>query len=278
MKPITFPGGGMLAGIATMLELLGFEATDQSIALGMEAPYLFVHTEEGYKTGASLNKPQWLNLYLHPRGYHLSCKTLEKKDVGTFLRTHFPALLRINIQPGVTHPAVFCGYENSRYNFINVKAISSTEPDTFSISAATLRRRLDDETTIYTLMPCAAENVDFLPLLRSSLDTLNIYLADVLSARQKEMSFSEFSELRAPLFRALMQDLHPMMLLIGDDLLAEALRKLNHHYRHVFTLNSSDAVALDERLPKKLIIQCVEWLKENIRDRIYELGEPEEDS
>lgn len=278
MKPITFTGGGMLAALSTMLELMGHETTDVDIAFGMEAPYLFLRTEDGYRAGAGLYQPQWLNLYLHPLGFHLACETLPQKDVAPFLRKHSPALLRLRIQPNIVHPAVFSCYADSRYHFENVKPLSCDEPDRFSFSAPSLKLRLDETVTVYTLHPCPPENVDFLPLLRDSLSTLDAYQEDLLAIRKTALTHSEFQALRAPLFRALMQDCQPMATLIGDELLAESLRQLNHHYRHIITQNSRDMLYLDERLPKKLIQECIEWLKEDIRDRISELSGMEEDS
>lgn len=271
MKQITFTGSGMLAGLATMLELVGHDTTDQRIALEMEAPYLLVRTEAGYQSGISLYTPDWLNLYLHPHGYHLSCKHLPQKEILAFLRTHNPVMLRIKVKPDMIHPAVFSGYGNKKYSFVNVKTLTADEPDAFSFSAPSLLRRLEEEVDVYFITPLPPEQVNFLPLLQNSLDNLTSYQNDLLTIRKKEVSFEEFKALRAPMFRALMQDFYPLICLTGDQELAEDLRNLNHYYRHVFTQNSDTKVYLDERLPKKLILQCIAWLKENIRDRIYEL-------
>lgn len=272
MKPITFPGSGMLAGLATMLELLDFDTTDQRIALEMEAPYLLAHTEEGYQSGKALYTPAWLNLYLHPRGYHLSCERLNQKEVASFLRMHHPAMLRIRIKPDLSHPAVFSGYDSKKYHFVNVKPLHSDEPDMFSFSTPSLLRRLDDEVDVNFITPCDPEEVDFVPLLRKSLTNLTAYQDELLSVRKREVTLEEFKVLRTPLFRALMQDWYPLICLTGDVELAEELRLLNHYYRHVFTQNSGETVFLDERLSKKLIMNCIQWLKEDIRDRIFELS------
>lgn len=272
MKPITFPGSGMLAGLATMLEQLDFDTTDQRIALDMEAPYLLAHSEAGYQSGKSLYTPAWLNLYLHPHGYHLACQHLNQKDVMAFLRSHHPAMLRIRVKPGVSHPIVFSEYDSKKYNFVNVKPLHSDEPDSFSFSAPSLLRRLDDEVDVYHIMPCEPEKVDFVPLLRESLTNLNAYQDELLTVRKREVTYEEFKALQEPLFRALMQDLYPLICLAGDNELAEELRKLNHYYRHVFTHNIGETVFLDERLSKKLIVNCIQWLKEDIRDRIFVLS------
>ena len=42
----------------------------------MEAPYLFLRNDGDFVAGTSLFRPQWLNLYLHTIGFHLSQTTL----------------------------------------------------------------------------------------------------------------------------------------------------------------------------------------------------------
>lgn len=274
MKRITFPGGGKLTGLANMLELMGHDVEDKDIALGMEAPYLFVHDAEGYKSGAGLYHPQWMNLYLHPHGFHLDEQIITKEKAGAYLRSHVPSMLRIKIDRFVTHPMVFSGYENGRYTFMNIKPRSSSEPDRFALTAASLKNRLEECVTVYTLTSCIPQAVDFLPYLTASLDNLDTYLAELLDARQRVMSRTEFISLN-PLFRPLMKDLQPMMALIGDDILAEELRQLAHDYTHVFTLNSEATTALYDHLPKGSVIKSITWLRENILDRLCELGASE---
>lgn len=272
MKPITFTGGGMLAGLANMLELLGYDVEDREIAIGMQAPYLIVHDHEGYKAGSSLYCPQWMNLYLHPRGFHLEEVCVAKEEAAAYLRAHAPAMLNMKINKYVTHPVVFSEYGQGRYCFVNIKSRTSAEPDIISVTAASLKSRLEENLIVYTLTRCESQPTDFLPLLTASLDNLEEYLTDLLAARQRMMTKAEFTALHEPLFRPLMRDLQPMMALIGDDILAEELRLLNHDYRHVFTLQSPEYTALYEHLPKGSMIQCITWLRENILDRLYDLG------
>ena len=275
MQYVTFSGGGMFTGIAIMLELMGYEATDRDIALGMEAPYLFVRTEDGFRAGARLAQPQWLNLYLQPRGLHLNRQTIAKQDAPAFLRSHCPALMRLGIQRGIVHPAVFSGYTDGKYRFINIKSANANEPDRFAVSAAALRNRLEESIEIYTINTCTPTSVDFVPLLIESLNNLNAWRDEVLTLRQQEISLADFNALRDPLFRALMQDMQPIIALTNDYTLYEELRRLNHHYRHVFAIDSNENILLSDRLSKRMISRCVAWMKEDIRDRLFELGATE---
>lgn len=276
MIPITFSGAGMLAGVATMLALLGYHTSDQDIARGMEAPYLFVRDTHGnFRAGAGLYRPQWLNLYLQPRGFMMTEHSVAPQDICAFLRKHKPSMFPLAISKNVTHPVVFRTYDHERYEFVNIKPLHAAEPDSLSLSAAMLKRRISSPVAVYTLEPCDPRPVDFIPLLLDSLDHLVIYQEELLTTRRRTVTRDEFTALHQPLFRALMQDLRPMMLLIDDTVLAAELRLLNHDYRHVFILDGTESVALDDRLPKKSIQKCILWLHENIVDRLYALGADE---
>lgn len=71
MKFITLDAGGMLAGLAGMLALLGHDTDDQTIALSMEAPYLIDHQDGVYRAGAMLYQPEWINCWLSQLGLKL---------------------------------------------------------------------------------------------------------------------------------------------------------------------------------------------------------------
>lgn len=272
MKYITLASAGRLAGLANMLEQLGHDTEDILIARGMEAPYLFVSDAEGYKAGYKLFQPQWMNLYLHPHGFHSKEELISAADLPLYLRTNVPAMLKLNVGKGVIRPVVCISYAESRYTFINIKPVFSAEPDTFTLTTPTLKRRLTDAATVLTLDRCTPAAADVITPLLASLRALNAYLPDVMSARMKTVTREEFANLQEHLFRPLMQDLLPMMPLTNDSMLAEELRLLNHDYRHVFTCNDDGAVALEDKLPRNSIRQCVTWLREDILDRLDALG------
>ena len=272
MPFITFPAAGKLAGLAAMLEYLGYATDDRTIAREMEAPYLFAHENGYYRAGAQLYSPPWLNLYLHPRGYHMDEMTLPAEDIPQQLRSLPTAMLSMRIAKAVRHPVVYLGYESRRYRFSNIKRADSPEPDDFSLTSAMLKNRLEDTVTLYTLKQCPPCPVDFVPLLCNSLDVLKTYLHDLLAVRSKIVTLEELQLLYEPLFRALMRDLLPLVPFLDDVRLAEELRYLQHDYRHIFTYNSPSAVHLSERLPKSSITLCLTWLYEDIVDRLYALG------
>lgn len=273
MKYITFTASGILAGLANMLELLGFNTEDHTIALDMNAPFLLLREGGRYYAGSGLYRPQWLDLYLKPRGFQMTEITLPKESATAFLRSQQTAMLPIAITSENTHPVVYAGYTNGRYEFVNIKLPDSDEPDVFSLSTAMLKRRLDDQVMIYTLESCPPQPVDLLPLLRDSIKNLDAYLNDLLQALHQTVTREELRHMHTPLFRALMQDMQPMAALIGDHTLAEELRLLNHDYRHIFTRNSPPTVELSEMLPRSSICRCIAWLKEDINDQIHVYNE-----
>lgn len=276
MKYLMLASAGRLTGLANMLEQLGHDTEDILIARGMEAPYLFVSDAEGYKAGCRLFHPQWMNLYLHPHGFHSKEERIAAADLPLYLRTNAPAMLTLNVGKGVVRPVVCSSYAEGKYTFINIKPAFSAEPDTFTLTTATLKRRLTDSSVVLTVDRCIPTAADVVTPLLASLRTLNAYLPDVMSARMKTVTREEFAHLQERMFRPLMQDLLPMMPLTNDSILAEELRLLNHDYRHVFTCNDGDTVALEDKLPRNSIRQCVTWLREDILDRLDALGVSDE--
>ena len=272
MKLITFSGAGKLAGLAELLACYGYAADDQAIALGMEAPYL-LHRENGsYFAGEALYRPEWLNLHLHPRGFHMKTMQYSAAEVPGFLRSIPAAMMDLSLHKEAPHPVVYTGYTAGRYHLENTRFPESANEDRISMSREMLLRRLPENVTLYTLEKIVPEPVDFLPLLLQSLENMKAYRADLLDALNREVTRRDLHALHATLFRPLMQEWQPLSALIGDFCLAEALRALHHDYRHVFTHSSPETVLLGERLSRSAITECLSWLYENTVDRLHELG------
>lgn len=272
MKHIHFDSSGMLAGLATMLECCGHDTEDYQIALHMHAPWLFLKEGNQFIAGQGLYTPRWMNLYLHPLGFHLVESTLPKDEIPAFLRQHQPTMLSLCVDRGVCHPVVCTAYENGRYSFLNVKKVSSYEPDHLSLSRPMLLRRLDDTVCVLTLEKCPPETVDFVPLLVQSLHTLREYEHAIMEACTRTITREDLNQLHTPLLRALLVDMLPMALLLRQLALHDELRLLNHDYRHIFTRNSPPTVDLWERLPRSAIRRCISWLMENVVDQLYDHG------
>lgn len=276
MKYMTLPITRIPTGVAIMLGQLGHDADDLTIILGMKAPWLFMKEGNRYLAGAALFQPRYLNLYLVPHGFRMTEATLTKEEVPAYLRAHGTAMLPLAVAKGISHPVVFAGYKGGRYGFINIKSVGSDEPDTLSLTAAMLQHRLEEQLTVFTLEGCPPQEVGFIPLLSQSLDNLTAYQADVLAALKQTVTRETLRGLGTRLFSALLQDMLPMAVLIGDPELTEGLRLLNHDYRHIFTHNSPEAVQLEERLPRSAIRECISWLHEDMVDQLCECGMTDE--
>lgn len=268
MKYMTMPALEKLAGVAAMLELFGHDTDDRTIALGMNAPWLFMKEGEQYFAGSSLDQPRWIDLYLRPLGFHMTEIELPKENVPAYLRTRKTAMLPMAITKDVTHPVVFTGYAGGRYALSNVKAQDSSEPDAFSMSRPMLMRRLTEQVTVFSLEECPPREVDFISLFRASLDNLVAYQEDILEAIQHTVTREELAFLGERLLHALVQDMLPMAQLTHDAELTYELRLLQHDYRHIFTRNSPNTVLLKEKLPRGSICRCIAWLRESITDQL----------
>lgn len=271
MKHITFRGAGMLAALATMLECVGIDTDDRQIALGMEAPFLFVRQQGCYHAGITLYRPEWLNLHLASLGMLLTVQDLPCADIPAFLRQHAPASLPLRISGNAAHPVVFQRYESGRYHFLNVKESHNPEPDALSLTSTMLKRRLTDTVEVLTLEPCAPAKTDFIPLLLRSLETLTAYQTDLLAARQQVMTRSEFAVLHQPLFRALLRDYYPLSALVDDHDLHAELTRLHRAYRHLL-FSEDNVIVMCDHFSRRSIIQCIAWIREAIYERLWELG------
>ena len=276
METNTYILSPITSGLAKMLNLAGHDCTEEEIVLGMESPWLFLRDDDRYCAGNGLFRPKWLNLYAHMHGYHLAEVTLSADAVPAFLRTINTAMLQLSISRDLLRTVVFTGYCNGRYAFVTMEPVGNDEPKLLSLSTQMLRRRLSDTVNIITLSLCKAEEADFIPLLFESLQTLDLYQQDLERIRYQYLNRTEFRSLHKPLFRALLLDVLQMAALTGDQTLYQELRLLNHDYRHVFTRLSPEQVQLCERLPYSSIRKCISWLKEDIVDRLYELGVTDE--
>lgn len=275
MKLVTIRNSRMLAGIANMLECHGFETDDRSIALGMEAPYLFLRENGCFVAGASLFVPRYINLYLHSIGFHLERIALPKDEVLPFLRNSRTALLPLlNLKetPPTLKPVVFSGIQRGRFIFTNLKPEYAKEPDSFSYTTPMLLSRLTDSVKIYTLTPIPPEPADFLPYLAESLRNIATFGADFQEIAQRRVTREEYEQLKKTHLHALMHDLEPMAAIGHDSQLYNELKLLNHLHSYVFLRFSPERVSLKPKLPMRYVQNAVTWLQEDIIDRLYAHG------
>ena len=271
MERPAFPSHTMLRALVELLRLNGHATTEAAIARGMEAHRLFLHSGGRYLTGASFYRPEWLNLYLHPQGFHLAEHALPKAETGVFFRSHAPCMLRLMVAPNVQRVIVYTGHAAGKYQFAVCPRPDEAAPPTMALSTDGLLRRLPDTATIYTLEQCTPAPVDFLPLMAESLRTLRAYKRELLRTCERVVTREDMAELHPRLFRALLVDGLPMAALAGDEQLLAELEALHHDYRHLF-IAGEQANRISDRVPVSRLRAVLGWLQENLVDRMYELG------
>ena len=271
MKLVTIKYSRMLAGVANMLECLGHDTEDRSIALGMEAPYLFLRGDDGYIAGTALLRPEWINLYLHSIGFHLDQLVLPKECIAAFLRPRRTAMVAIHSSKDSTaiQPMIFTGYERGRFALCSLHPRC---PQTYSFTAGQLLSHLPEKCTVYTLDTVPAEAVDYLPYLGASVQNLLVFLKEFEEILTRSVTRSEYQALQKSHLRALMHDLLPLIELTSDNLLIDELKIANYFYESVFRKNSPERLCLCDRIPAVFVKNCAHWMMEDIIDRMYELG------
>lgn len=264
----------MLAGIANMLECHGFETDDRSIALGMEAPYLFMRSDDGYTAGTALLRPEWINLYLHTIGFHLDRVLLPKTDVIEFLRLHRTAMMAMRLSSdNASQPVLFTGFARAR---LLISTLHPRSPQSKSYTKAQFLAHLPDSCTVYTLKSLPPEAVDFLPYLGMSLQNLNAFWNDFQEILTRTVTRAEYAALQKSHLRALMHNLLPLTELTNDRMLINELKILDYFYEKEFSEHSPVHLHLYDHIPSTFVKNCVHWLMEDIVDRMYELGASDE--
>ena len=189
-------------------------------------------------TSASLYHQKWLNLYLHPQGFHLAAHALPKAETGSFLHNHTPRMLWMTVAPNVQRLTVFTGYAAGKYLLAACPRPDEAVPPTMVLATDGLLRRIPETTTLYNLEKCSPTPVDFLPLMAESLRTLGAYKHELL--RQ-------------------------------CDRIVSPGRTWQSCTRSCF-IDGEQSNRLSDRVPVSRLCAALDWLQENLVDRMYELG------
>ena len=263
MDYCTFP-----SALTALLQLHDHPARPADILAAMEAPYLFLKRDGCYIAGVGFFAPKWMHLYLQPLGLQLTEHPLSRADLGSFLKQHTPALL----------------YADNRCLVVKARSgqrICLAQPKDGGIvvekntTLPTLLKYTPEQLTAYTLDSCTPAPIDFPALLAESTHTLQTYPADLFPLLNLTVTREDMRDLHTRYFRALLTDLPALATHYHDELLQDTFHVLNHAYRHLFIIGEETA-ELIECLSKRQILRCLSWLREDIIDRLYTLGAPDE--
>ena len=87
MKYMHFLSSCSYAGLANLLEDVGIDTEDVSIAVSICLPWLLGREENKgkigkYSAGAMLQGKEWFDLYLKPLGWRFAETRYEKREIG----------------------------------------------------------------------------------------------------------------------------------------------------------------------------------------------------
>lgn len=252
------------SAVSALLAQRGIVMDEATLLCRMEAPYLFLKRDDRYCAGRTLLTPDWLNLALHPMGLTLHTQSLPKEALLPYLQAHAPLIL---------------ADAHSCWLFIasvQGRRIHVAGPHTERIVAsALLFRQLPETVTAITLKECPPMASDVIPLLLESLHTLDDYRHAVMALFPRIVTREDMAALHPQYFRALMTDLIPLLPLYQDEALSQEVKELHRKYRTLL-LPGEHNVLLHRHLSRQSINRCITWLQELIRDRLYQLGVPDE--
>ena len=259
MKYMTFNSSCSYAGVANMLAQYGIDTDDRTIAHAMKLPYLFAQEGGAYLSGPMLQSADWFNLYLHPIGYNMVEKRVEREQIPSVLCSAKTAMLGLRISPKSKHAVVYQGMDHGNYCFLNNKWHHTDEPEQFSLTEAELLSRLDDDVMVAVLEPVPCKAVDFAPLFKQSIQTLDDLKQDILSFCTLKQTSQAITTAMNTLFRAILLDGITMLELCAETALVEKLQIVQSEF--MIAVKKNTTVILSEEISVDLLVEAIEEYK-----------------
>ena len=206
-----------------MLSAFDIDTEDRDIALQMGLPYYFAYEDGTYLAGPSLQKANWFNIYLNPRGFELVEKSIAKAEIPHYLRATDTAMLGIRVENTGKHAVVYTGMEENTFCFLNNKWAHDPSAESFTLSEAALIEAVDDPCVVATLLPISPHSVSVKKQLEASCYVLEQYRQELFQLCNEFHPIGELRSLLNPLFRALLLDGISMLQLLKEDQLVAAL-------------------------------------------------------
>ena len=224
MKYMHFKASCAYAALATLMEPLGVDTEDHSIALETGLPWLFSKEGDAFLSGPMLQSAEWFNLWLRPRGFCMTETSVRRDALPRTLQSSGPCMLGIETPYG-KHAVVFTGYDGS-YRFLNPTHENSGEDPLLVLSEAELKERTDDPAMLATVCRRAPKPVDLNPYLRRSVSVLRENAEAIERFAAVPHDPDEYVAALDPLFRPLLLDGISMLTLAGETALAARLESL----------------------------------------------------
>lgn len=271
MKYMSFNSSCAYAGVANMLESLGFETEDRDIALGMKLPYLFSGGNGAYASGPMLQSSQWFDLYLNPIGFALNEMHIPKADLPQYLKEQTTAMVGLKHDNGGKHAVVFHGTSNDCFRFINNKRKDEPVPDELLLTEDQLLSRVDEIVAVSNLSQIPPKTVDLFQMLAASCEAASENYREISELCDADVKVCSLVDCLNPLFRPFLLDCVTMMELIGSELAADfaAIRSM---LLPILRQNPETGVCLRNHLPMERFADTVSSYIELIKEQMKALS------
>ena len=168
-------------------------------------------------------------------------------------------MLGLRVSPKNKHAVVYLGLEGEKYRFLNNKWQHTDEPEQFSLTEAELLSRLDDDVMVAVLESAPCKAVDFAPLYKQSIQTLDDLKQDILSFCTQEQPPQAIMTAMNKLFRAILLDGITMLELCAETAQAEKLRIVQSEF--MIAVKKNTTVILSEEISVDLLVEAIEEYK-----------------
>lgn len=273
MKYMHFNSSCSYAGLANMLEMLGYDTEDYKIALDIGLPYFLGYDEVTgyYQAGAMLQSKEWFDLYLKPRGFCYTEKMFSKLDATEKL--HSGMMLGIQVNPQSKHAVIFVGKEAGKYLFLNNKWEESSEEETLYFSREELLDRLQDDVTVGYVETCEKENVVLGQIYDDSRLNWIKLRKEIKQFIREEQSSQDLRGAMNRLFRPLLVDGLAMMKLLERQDLVVGLESAQKDF--LLAVKSEKALRLTDEFDCLILEKAINVIIENINKKIDILSRKE---
>lgn len=171
-----------------------------------------------------LQGAKWFNLCLYPLGFTFTERRMKREDVCSYLHDHHPAMLGLHVTAESRHAVIYTGGVEGEYRFLNNKHESSPEPADLRLSEKGFLSRLDETVTVGILEKAQPVSIELRPCLERSLTTLHGLQEEINAFCSREQPASALRTARDTLFRPILLDDVTMLVLLGEERIAAALR------------------------------------------------------
>lgn len=268
MKYMTFNSSCSFAGIANMLEHMGYDCEDYEVAEGMELPYIVARDKDGYLAGAMLQEKKYFDIFLKRIGYELTEEKVCRQDVLSYLMEKKCAMLGIRIDDKHKHAVVYIGADGGSLLFLNNKHKESDEPSELRLNENELLKRLDEVCYVASLKPYEGESINPLPYMAASLENLDELCEKIKQFSSEYQSRKNIQNTVDTLFRPLLLDSVAMMELAGAPSVAEIIKAQQRKYIDAVFKSDAGQIRLCEHIDMEQIGKIVDEWKRLIEEKI----------